>query len=577
MAVAITAARIVEGAASVNELRVDGARRLVVRGPADRGRPHPARAAGRRRGAAGRPARGLERPHPGARVRRRRLVRARRRACGSRPGPTSASTASTSEPARRSRSRSRRTRSSPEPCATPTPTSARTARGSSACGSGTTATAPRRSTRSSCCRPRPARTSASRSSRSCSSPGPTSWRRPASAPTARAWRGSSGTTRTCRGTAPSCAGPPFDPEGGAADGERVAGGPDESVIQPTWTAAAGCSPSSDRTGWWNVYRFTGGDLVLDDPEPLTPDRRRDRRPALGLRPVVRSRCCPTTPWWSSLGADGLAGGGRGRTGHRPGRAARHAVHGRRPAPRGRRRRVRVVAAGADPRGDAVALPLRGRGRARDRGAPARRGTSGSTRRRSRVPEPIKFPTTRRPHRARAALPADQPGGHGAARRAAAAARAEPRRADRGGPPDPQPRHPVLDQPGLRGRRRQLRRQHRLRPGLPRAARRPWGIVDVDDCVAAAGTSRPRDWSTPSGSPSGAAAPAATRRCARWPSATRSPPAPATTASPTRGPRPRHPQVRVALPRRPGRAVPEPRSTSTWSARRSTTPTASPAR
>ena len=63
---------------------------------------------------------------------------------------------------------------------------------------------------------------------------------------------------------------PFDPEGGVADAERVAGGPTESVIQPTWTAGGGLLASSDRTGWWNVYRFTGADLVLDEPEALTP-------------------------------------------------------------------------------------------------------------------------------------------------------------------------------------------------------------------------------------------------------------------------------------------------------------------
>jgi dipeptidyl aminopeptidase/acylaminoacyl peptidase len=63
---------------------------------------------------------------------------------------------------------------------------------------------------------------------------------------------------------------PFAPEAGAVDGERVAGGPAESVLQPTWTAGGGLLAASDRTGWWNVYRFTGGDQVLDEPEPRTP-------------------------------------------------------------------------------------------------------------------------------------------------------------------------------------------------------------------------------------------------------------------------------------------------------------------
>ena len=40
----------------------------------------------------------------------------------------------------------------------------------------------------------------------------------------------------------------------------------------------------------------------------------------------------------------------------------------------------------------------------------------------------------------------------------------------------------LDQPRHRGARRELRRQHRLRPRLSRPAARHWGVVDVDDCV-----------------------------------------------------------------------------------------------
>ena len=50
----------------------------------------------------------------------------------------------------------------------------------------------------------------------------------------------------------------------------------------------------------------------------------------------------------------------------------------------------------------------------------------------------------------------------------------------------EPRDPVLHQPRVRGGGRGLRRQHRLRPRVPRArSTGAWGIVDVDDCVAAA--------------------------------------------------------------------------------------------
>ena len=44
---------------------------------------------------------------------------------------------------------------------------------------------------------------------------------------------------------------------------------------------------------------------------------------------------------------------------------------------------------------------------------------------------------------------------------------------------------VLDQPRLRGGRRELRRQLRLRPRVPRALNGQWGIVDVEDVVGAA--------------------------------------------------------------------------------------------
>ena len=61
----------------------------------------------------------------------------------------------------------------------------------------------------------------------------------------------------------------------------------------------------------------------------------------------------------------------------------------------------------------------------------------------------------------------------------------------------------------------------------------WGIVDVEDCIAAArAPRRARARPTASAWPSTAAAPAATPPCARSPSTTTSPPAPATTAWPT---------------------------------------------
>ena len=57
-------------------------------------------------------------------------------------------------------------------------------------------------------------------------------------------------------------------------------------MQPEWTPGGGLLATSDRTGWWNVYRFTGGDLVLEDPEPLTPIDAEIGGAAVGLRSVV---------------------------------------------------------------------------------------------------------------------------------------------------------------------------------------------------------------------------------------------------------------------------------------------------
>lgn len=45
--------------------------------------------------------------------------------------------------------------------------------------------------------------------------------------------------------------------------ERVAGGPDESIFQPEWSPDGVLHFISDRTGWWNLYRWRDGEV-----EPL---------------------------------------------------------------------------------------------------------------------------------------------------------------------------------------------------------------------------------------------------------------------------------------------------------------------
>ena len=42
-----------------------------------------------------------------------------------------------------------------------------------------------------------------------------------------------------------------------ANARRIAGGPDESIFQPEWSPDGVLHFVSDRTGWWNLYRWTG--------------------------------------------------------------------------------------------------------------------------------------------------------------------------------------------------------------------------------------------------------------------------------------------------------------------------------
>ena len=46
-------------------------------------------------------------------------------------------------------------------------------------------------------------------------------------------------------------------DGGLAHPRRIAGGPHESVCQPTWSPAGDLYVASDRSAWWNLYRVEG--------------------------------------------------------------------------------------------------------------------------------------------------------------------------------------------------------------------------------------------------------------------------------------------------------------------------------
>ena len=59
---------------------------------------------------------------------------------------------------------------------------------------------------------------------------------------------------------------PILPDGTLGEPALVAGGPDESIAQPEWSPGGEIHFVSDRTGWWNLYR------VLDGPtlDPIAP-------------------------------------------------------------------------------------------------------------------------------------------------------------------------------------------------------------------------------------------------------------------------------------------------------------------
>ncbi len=63
---------------------------------------------------------------------------------------------------------------------------------------------------------------------------------------------------------------PWDGTALWVDGKLVAGGPDESISQPRWAPDGSLLWTSDRTGWWNLYR-DGEILVEDEAEYSGPD------------------------------------------------------------------------------------------------------------------------------------------------------------------------------------------------------------------------------------------------------------------------------------------------------------------
>ena len=274
---------------------------------------------------------------------------------------------------------------------------------------------------------------------------------------------SPGTTRTCRGTVPNCGLRTSTPTTcsatrGASPADRAS-----RSSQPGWCAdgASSSSPIAPVGGTSTSTTARVGcrctcplDAEFAGPQWVFGRRRtgcwttahrdaRGRRRATTSGTSRRGRGADrVNPAYTSIGelARSTASGARARRfGHRASGAGAHCRSAGRRRSASARRRERRSTPDTCPR-----------------------------RRRSSSPPRTAAPRTACSTRRRTATSS-------AARRAAAAHGAEPRRPDgphAAGVLDLE--RAVLDQPRLRRRRRRLRRQHRLRPRLPRSTARPLG-------------------------------------------------------------------------------------------------------
>lgn len=113
------------------------------------------------------------------------------------------------------------------------------------------------------------------------------------------------------------------------DGKAVAGGSDESVIDPRWSADGALHYASDRTGWWNLYRdgerltsLEGAEIgfpmwvfgmsryVFLDDGRIVCVVTRDAVDSLRVLDPVTGELRDFGLGWTAYGATGLAAGGR---------------------------------------------------------------------------------------------------------------------------------------------------------------------------------------------------------------------------------------------------------------------------
>ena len=320
----------------------------------------------------------------------------------------------------------------------------------------------------------------------------TSSRRRASRPTARSSRGSRGICRTCRGTAPSCGSRISTraepcPASASSPGRPAT----ESIFQPEWGPDGVLHFVSDRTDWWNLYREVDGEVraicpmdaefgwpqwvfgvstyaFLDDGRIACIWTRNGTQHVSVIDPRTGELLDLDLPYdaidFPFIAAEGQT--------------------------------IAFVGGSADTPPQVVVLDFLARSVDVLKESDDDHGRTGVPVR----PPGDRVPDGRRSHRARVLLPAGEQGLRRTGRRAAAADRDEPRRSHVGRLRRVRHGDAVLDQPRVRGRRRELRREHRLRAGVSRAAERELGRGRHDGLHQRGhGTWRTRARSTASGS------------------------------------------------------------------------------
>ena len=277
-----------------------------------------------------------------------------------------------------------------------------------------------------------------------------------------------GTIRTCRGTRRCCGWPALTPTARPSNPRIAAGDAGESIGEPLWSPDGTLYFVSDRTGWWNLYRWDGG----ESGQPMYARWRRSSQGRSGSSGQRTMDLRQPTRLVSSYTQDGMWRTGRLDATFRSNGAVRSPVH----RPGARSAQGRQLAG----RRSSPGLPRRPSRSSRldlKTGAHTVVVESSSLDVAASyfsVPEGIEFPTEGWRDRPCLLLPAHQPRLRGSAQRTTAHDRYQSRRAYRGDFCDTRFGDAILDEQGVRRTRRELRRQHGLRDGVPSSSERALG-------------------------------------------------------------------------------------------------------